>query len=294
MRKAWMLVGLLSGCAAHQGVSGEIQSGFTAASQRAQLAEEAVQELTDRLDALDEALRAGGGADAEALAAVQAEVAALRGSAEEATFAVQQVRADLDQYRIDQERRVLHAEARLAQVEQLLGVAPPPVPDLGVGTPTAPATTPPTTGPATPPTTSPDTAPPPTAPPATPPADAQTFDGRLSLAEQRMREGQQAAARAILEAAVQAQPNHARVAEAHYRIAETWFNEGAFRDAVRAFRVVTDRYEKSAWAPWAMLRIGESFDGLGRGDAADTFYDAVLRNFPNSDAASEAKSLKAR
>ena len=118
---------------------------------------------------------------------------------------------------------------------------------------------------------------------------AAGFEGRLKLAEQRMEEGQQAAARAILEAALAEEPKHPSAAEARYRLAETWFNEGKWRDAAKRFQVVTDEHAKSPWAPWAMLRIGECFDGMGRADAAKTFYEGVVRNFPSSDAARDAK-----
>lgn len=39
-----------------------------------------------------------------------------------------------------------------------------------------------------------------------------------------------------------------------------------------------------------MLRIGECFGNLGRADAAQTFYQGVLRNHPGTDAAAEARS----
>ena len=37
-----------------------------------------------------------------------------------------------------------------------------------------------------------------------------------------------------------------------------------------------------------MLRIGECFAAMGRAEAADTFYDGVVRKFPGTDAAKEA------
>ena len=43
-----------------------------------------------------------------------------------------------------------------------------------------------------------------------------------------------------------------------------------------------------------MLRQGECFEGLGQRDNASLFYDDVIRLFPRSKAAREAKALKSR
>lgn len=260
------------------GSTAALQAGFEAASQRAALAESAVQELQDRIVALEESLRAQGADRASGLASLQevsSTLADLRGQLEVLQFEVKTLRADLDQYTLDQERRTIHAESRLANLERTLGVAPPPPPSLDG----APAIAGDATGSAEAPADLPTLAP-------------GDVDGRIALAETRMKNGQQAAARAILEQAVNAAPDHARLPEVRYRLAETWFNEGKWREAARAFQVVTDNHAKSAWAPWAMLRIGECFDGMGRKDAAATFYDGVLRSYPNSDAAKEARRLR--
>lgn len=283
VRSPVLIALLLSGCAT-TGVSSRLETGFVVASQRAQLAEAGVQDLQDRITEMEAALREQGMDRASGMATVQeirAEVARLRGAVEELGFSLTELRADFDTIQMDRERRDLHAEARLTQLEALLGVTPPPPPRLGLpedGEAVSATGTPAGTVPGV----------------SDSVVEATDFESRLALAESRMEEGQQAAARAILEMAVQAEPGHPRATEAKYRAAETYFNEGKWREAARQFQAVSDADARSPFTPWAMLRIGECFDAMGRPDAAVTFYEGVDRKFPGTDAAKEAKRLLAR
>lgn len=280
MRCVLPLLAMFStGCAffANTKAAADLDNHFNVATERVALAEAAAQKVDDRVDEIEAVLRAQGLDRASGQQTVEqmgADVAAMRGSIEEVQFAVKGLRADFDAYQMDQERRLLHAEARLAQIEKLLGVTAPPPPRLDAGTTPADTTT---TVPASDPVNGNST----TATPA-------TLDERLDLAEQRMADGQQAAARAILESALATGADHPRASEAQYRIAETWFNESKYKDAARSFQAVLDRYPKSPWAPWSMLRIGECFDGMSRPKDAKPFYDGVVRNYPGTDAAKEA------
>lgn len=279
MRRVLPLLAMLStGCAffANTKAAADLDNQLIVASQRAALAEAAAQRIDDRVDEIDAVLKAQGmdrASGQQTMEQLAADIAALRGTVEELQFSVKGVRADFDTYQMDQERRLLHAESRLAQLEKLLAVSPPPPPRLDAGTgavePAPVVAADPVNGNSS------------TAAPS-------TLDDRLKLAEQRMSEGQQSAARAILESGLAAAADHPRASEAQYRIAETWFNEAKYKDAARAFQLVLDRYSKSAWAPWSMLRIGECFDGMSRPKDAKPFYDGVVRNYPGTPAAKEA------
>lgn len=279
MRRVLPLLAMLSsGCAffANTKAAADLDNHFNVATQRVALAEAAGQRVDARVDEIEAVLRTQGLDRASGQQTVEqmgADVAAMRGAIEEVQFAVKGLRADYDAYQMDQERRLLHAEARLAQMEKLLGVTPPPAPRLDAGTTPADsgstAASDPVNGNSS------------TAAPA-------TVDERLDLAGQRMADGQQAAARAILESALVGNPDHPRASEGQYRIAETYFNEAKYKDAARSFQAVLDRYAKSQWAPWSMLRIGECFDGMSRPKDAKPFYDGVVRNYPGTDAAKEA------
>lgn len=268
----------LGGCAtwANTGATAELQTGYAVASQRAAVAEESVASLEGRLDRLEDLLRRQGltgSGGPQSLEQLGAEVARLRGELEVLQFAITGIRADLDQYTLDQERRQLHDEARLRSLETLLGAEPPPPPRLEGGAPVAVDPVGDTGG-------------------VTPgigeegPIDVAA---RLDLARERMEAGQQTAARVILEQTLAAEPDHPLSSEVRYRLAETWFNEDQYTEAAKAFQRVTEDYPSSPWAPWAMLRIGECFEGMGRADAADTFYEGVVRTYPDAEAAGEAR-----
>lgn len=294
---AGLALGLLAGCPhpATLGASAELQAGYTSAQQRAALAEAAVADLTERLETLEEILREqglGSGGGLRSLDDVAQEVAEIRGRLEELGFGIRTLTADFTQYQMDQERRQLHDEARLRQLEQMLGLEPPPPPriDLGDGTgdggeaPTD-AETDEGSG-----TSSPDEGPPHAIGGLDSAEDPAPTDlaGRLRLAEARMEDGNEAAARAILEALLPDAEGDPLEAEVHYRVAETWFNEGSFKRAAKRFQVVLDEHGKSAWAPWSMLRIGECFVEMGRADAGAAFFEGVKTKFPGTDAAREA------
>jgi TolA-binding protein len=53
--------------------------------------------------------------------------------------------------------------------------------------------------------------------------------------------------------------------------------------------VVVDKAPNSTWAPWSVLRQGECFDAIGDHDGAKVFYGDVVRLYPKSKAAKEAK-----
>jgi tol-pal system protein YbgF len=259
------------------GPTAELQLGYTLAHQRAQLAEAAVEAMEARLAKMEDFLRRQGMDDPEgvgSLSDVVAELARVRGRLEELDFLMKGVRADLDQYMVDLERRQLFDESRLAQLEGLLGVRAPAPPRVGgEQEPTEP----------TEPVGEPDA---PTEPAVEVPTDPA---GRLALARVRIDAGQQAAARAILEQALAEAPDDPLAPEIQYRIGETWFNEGKFKQAARSYQMVTDEHARSPWAPWSMYKIGECFAEMGRADAAKTFYEGVVRNYPQSEAAKEAK-----
>jgi TolA-binding protein len=267
------------------GASAELQLGYTLAHQRAQLAEAGLEDLEGRFEALEDLLRQQGIGDPDGLRSMEqlaAEMRGLQGLIEELEFSMRDMRADLDQYLVDQERRQLHDEARLSQIEALLAVQAPPPPNLDVESD-------PDRNDASPASLVAESSPSQAGEDTSASAVPEDSAGRLDAAKERMREGQQAVARVILTGALEQQTDDALAPELQYRLAETWFNEKKYREAARAFQIVTDRHARSPWASWSMLRIGECFAGMGRADAAKTFYEGVVRNFPSSEAAREAK-----
>jgi TolA-binding protein len=77
----------------------------------------------------------------------------------------------------------------------------------------------------------------------------------------------------------------------HYRIAETHLNDGEHARSIKKFQAVVDGYGRSPWAAWSILRPAEAFQAMGQADHARMFFEEVVTRYPDSEAASEAKSI---
>ena len=56
--------------------------------------------------------------------------------------------------------------------------------------------------------------------------------------------------------------------EAQYWLGESLFQQQQYRDAAEAFLAVSTKYETTAQAPDALLRLGQSLAALGEKEAA--------------------------
>lgn len=218
-----------------------------------------------RIEQLEEVIRQQGKSEAEKLEnldQVNAEVVRLRGAIEVLQFESSEVERLLTEQQISQERRQLHAEMRLAQVEKFLGIkAPPPPTDEELGLTSAT----PAPAPGTAPAPAPGTSDVPTDVPT-------TASGKLELAVQHMAAGQQPLARAILKAAIDQHVGVAEMDEIRYRYAETYFNEGDWKTAISEFNKVINNHPTSPWKCWAFFRQGEAFEKMGQIEGAKAFY----------------------
>jgi tol-pal system protein YbgF len=70
--------------------------------------------------------------------------------------------------------------------------------------------------------------------------------------------------------------------EAHYWLGESMFQRQRFRDAAEAFLTVSTKYETTAKAPDALLRLGQSLAALGEKEAACASLGEVLRKYPRA------------
>jgi TolA-binding protein len=228
---------------------------------------------------LESTLRKQGRDDAERLETldqVNDEISRLRGQIEEISFVVQDLRLLVETAVMGQERRQLHDEARLKQIEGFLSISAPPMPEMSSSTGLEGVEDDPES------VESPDqglTDFPPEA------------SGKLELAATHIQSGRQALARVILQKAVDDHAGAPELAEIRYRIGETWFNEKQWAKAVRAFEVVNTHHQKSNWSAWSMFRQGECFEAMGQGNNAKLFYEEVVRQHPKSDAAKQAKAM---
>jgi tol-pal system protein YbgF len=239
----------------------------------------------------------------ETMDQLRQEVARLRGDLEVLNHDYGQNLKGSESKASDAQFRLAWLEVRADQLERSLGLktpTPPAAPAAGAAqaSPQAAASIPAAAATVMqPPAAEPAQAPAAiaTAAPVVPvneePADPEDL---LALAEKHLAGGREEAAEAVLERFLDENPKHARVAEARYRLAEAKYNAKDYQAAVLAFQRVIDEHRESAWAPWAMLRQGESFEALGKKKEATLFYEDTVRLWPKSKAAKEAKAKLAK
>lgn len=262
------------------GANRALHAAYSAATLRIVQTEAAIADYESRIGQLEETIRAQGISQAdklENLDQVVAEMARLRGNLEVLHFQVNEVKRTVDSAQVGQERRMMHAEARLRQVEGFLNLRPPPPPSdaelglaIGLGeTPAEAVGTP--------------------LEPAAPPLPS-TAPERLALARGHLTEGRPAVARAILLKTVEENAGASEMDEVRYRLAESWFDEGNWKTAGSKFQTVIDNHPKSDWACWAQYRMGECFEHLNNADGASLFFlGATEGRCAKSAAAKEAR-----
>lgn len=222
----------------------------------------------------------------ETLESIRQEVASLRGDVDVLVHETDVRNEAADGFQVDTDARLRVLEARVQNLERTLGVKPPDTSAITAGTGTAgTASTAGTTGTATA-----STNPTASTTEATTSAAPSTPDEFFALIETNLQDGNNTAARSVAQRFLQDNPTHNRAPEAQYRIAESFQNEKKYKEAAASYQVVVDKYKDSSWAPWAMLRQGECFDSLGRRDAAELFWNDLIRLYPKSKAAKEAKT----
>jgi len=79
-------------------------------------------------------------------------------------------------------------------------------------------------------------------------------------------------------------PSDRLVGDATYWFGESLFQRQRFRDAAEAFLNVSTKYESTAKAPDALLRLGQSLAALGEKEAACASLGEVVRKFPRASA----------
>lgn len=232
--------------------------------------------LAARVDQLEEVNRYRGQQEAvkmENLDQVRAEVQRLRGVVEELEHEAELAAEDDLALQEDVAFRLEYAETRLEALEKTLGLKPPP-----------------------PPTQSPST--------VIETGEIVLNDGEvveselptgpeelLSEAEAHMLANRPKIARVYYERFLRDFPSHEKAAEANYRLAETFYNEGDYKKAILHFEDVVTKHPTSQWAPWAMVRQGECFEMLGQRGNAELFWQDVIDRYPRTKAAKEAKTL---
>jgi tol-pal system protein YbgF len=77
-------------------------------------------------------------------------------------------------------------------------------------------------------------------------------------------------------------PGERQIAEANYWLGETLFQRQRYQDAADSFLVVVRNHEKSAKAPEALLRLGQSLAALGQKEMGCASLAEVERKYPRA------------
>jgi tol-pal system protein YbgF len=160
--------------------------------------------------------------------------------------------------------------------------APPPTP---APAPTPPAAAVPEPKPA---------APMPAAPASgrTPSSNAEA-DRIFAAALARLRAGDEGQAALEFTEFVAQYPTHPQAAVAQNYIGEAYYRQREYRQAMGEYQKTVDNYTQAAQVSEALLKIGLCQRALGDGASAKATWEQVVKRFPKSDAARQARTLLA-
>lgn len=285
------LLGLLSGCVLDrtgQSATEEYKKQMRLQGARIDNLEKQVDKMDAKLTELDALTQSRGEQEVmrmDTMEQLRGEVARLRGETDAMKFTTERATADEQKRLEDAAFRLEWLDLRAAQLERTLGVKAPAPPARDATASKDPAAKDPATKDpaAKDPAANGAAAKDPAAPEVKDPAEL------VKLANEHIKAGRNEAAEAVLNRMLKEHPTHEKAAEARYRLGEVAYNSKNYPLAVLRFQEVIDSHKKTKWAPWAMLRQGEAFAAQGQKDNAELFYEELVKKWPDSDAAKEAK-----
>ncbi len=119
------------------------------------------------------------------------------------------------------------------------------------------------------------------------PSDKRQF---LALAHEKLAAGDSALARQLYSEFTQKWDRDPLAGEAHFGLGESYFAEGKCPEALFEYRKVLQDYLKSKSVPTAYLHSAECFKKLKMLPEARLALDEVVKSYPKSEAAHEAKT----
>ncbi|MDO8475418.1 MAG: tol-pal system protein YbgF [Candidatus Rokubacteria bacterium] len=157
----------------------------------------------------------------------------------------------------------------------------------------APAVVPPPAPPVTP-VPIPAPAPKPAAPaPAAPPSRNAEANRLFAAALAKLRAGDNGQAALEFTEFVVQYPAHPQAAAAQNHIGEAYYRQRDYRQAMAEFQKTVDGYTQAAQVSEALLKIGLCHRALGDAARAKASWEQVVKQFPKSDAARQARTLLA-
>lgn len=287
------------------------QSGSTAVPNRAEFDALLLKtaEVERRIDQIEDVTRARGQQEImelENLEQFRMEISNMRAELEEMSFAYRQTESSVRAQNKDSQYRLMWLEQRADALEQSLGMTSQP-PALSAATnttgqstssaaqretaeqanasETSTGTSKPQVDQAQATVSSPEVN---NDQPAALSTENASPEKLLELAEGHLRDGNEQLSEAVSNRFIKENPNHNRVIDAYYMLAEASFNQEKYKEALLRFQKVLERAPDSEWGSWAMLRQGECFENMNQPQNAKIFYVDVVEKYPGSKAANEA------
>ncbi len=258
-----------------QSVTSATQRELVMQASRVVEAERLASDVERRVQEMEEVLRYQGKKEAEKLEnldQVILEIRRLRGELEVVQHTMNQSGSSETNFREDAAYRLERSEARVEALENMLGLEPPPMP-------------------------------------ARQPKEAESGEVEkapvgtdevgegvdlFELGKQHLEAGRNQAARAVFERFMADHSADKRVGEARYRLAESYFAEKLYQQAILKMEDVVTADAGSDWAAWAMVRQGECFQAMGKVQEAELWWEDVLAKHSDTEAADSAKALLGR
>jgi len=119
------------------------------------------------------------------------------------------------------------------------------------------------------------------------PADPKLY---LAVADGKAKEGDYPLARMIYEDFIRKYPKDPLTGDAHFGRGETFFEEDKCREALAEYGRVIKDYSKNSTAPNAYLHSADCFGKLKMNDEARLALEEVVKTYPRSEAARQAKA----
>ena len=141
--------------------------------------------------------------------------------------------------------------------------------------------------------------PPPPAPAPASPASGPTpsrnteADRMFAAALAKLRAGDDGQAALEFTEFVTQYPAHPQAAAAQNYIGDAYYRQREYRQALGEYQKTVDTYTQAAQVSEALLKIGLCQRALGDGARAKTSWEQVIKQFPKSDAARQARTLLA-
>lgn len=262
----------------HQTVYSAMQQDVGELSSSIDQLEREFDSMSSRLGDIEELTRARGQSEIlnmDSTDDIRMELANLRNDLDLLKFDHQKTQSLAEGTSTDSNYRLTWLESRTQQLESELGLNP---------------TTPPTSEQSTSDeSASPSVTPESTEANPTEVVAALSPDELMTKAEEHLKAGRSRAAEAFLQQFIDTNKDHKRYAEALYRFAEAAFHNGDYIKAAKRYQAVIEHNKKGPWAPYAMLFQGDCFKESGKAKHAKVFYESVVKDYPNSKAAKEAK-----